>query len=86
MQQQDDWEWVEPQGGCVSFPRLKRPQTVDLDRFYKILLAQYGTYVGAGHWFEMPRHYIRLGFGWPTHEQLVEGLSGLTDAVRDLTH
>jgi aspartate/methionine/tyrosine aminotransferase len=82
MGQQDDWEWVEPRGGCVGFPRLKDPGAVDIDRFYHSLLADYGTYVGPGHWFEMPRHYMRLGFGWPTKEQLKEGLSALTAAVR----
>jgi aspartate/methionine/tyrosine aminotransferase len=82
MQQQQDWEWVEPRGGCVGFPRLKTPQTIDIDRFYHTLLADYGTYVGPGHWFEMPRHYMRLGFGWPTREQLAEGLSALTAAVK----
>ena len=86
MQQQEDWEWVEPRGGCVGFPRLKAPQTVDIDRFYRSLLADYGTYVGPGHWFEMPRHYMRLGFGWPTREQLTEGLSALTAAVRAARH
>ena len=81
MQQQDDWEWVEPRGGCVCFPRLKNPQAVDLEKFYKTLLAGHGTYVGPGHWFEMPRHYVRIGFGWPSKEQLMDGLSALTAAV-----
>ena len=82
IQRQQDWEWVEPRGGCVGFPRLKAPQTVNIDRFYHTLLAEYGTYVGPGHWFEMPRHYIRLGFGWPTRDQLAAGLSALTAAVK----
>jgi len=86
MQQQEEWEWVEPRGGCVGFPRLKAPQAVDLDRFYQILLADFGTYVGPGHWFEMPRHYIRLGFGWPTQQQLEAGLSALTAAVKSVQH
>lgn len=83
IQQQEEWEWVEPRGGCVCFPRLRRPQGVDLDAFYRILLEKYGTYVGAGHWFEMPRHYIRLGFGWPAKDALQQGLSALTKAVRE---
>jgi hypothetical protein len=24
MQQQDKLEWIEPQGGCVCFPRIKK--------------------------------------------------------------
>jgi aspartate/methionine/tyrosine aminotransferase len=83
MQAQDRWEWVEPRGGCVCFPRMRHPERIDIDAFYKILLEKYGTYVGPGHWFEMPRHYIRLGFGWPSIEQLEEGLDALSKAVEE---
>ncbi len=78
--QQNDFEWIEPGGGCVGFPRLRRPEEGDIDRFYRILLDDYGTYVGPGHWFEMPRHYMRVGFGWPARESLEEGLDGLSKA------
>ncbi|HXB06366.1 MAG TPA: pyridoxal phosphate-dependent aminotransferase [Puia sp.] len=81
MEQQNDWEWVEPRGGCVCFPRLKDPAAVHLPRFYERLLADFGTYVGPGHWFEMPDQYIRLGFGWPSMDQLSAGLSALSMAV-----
>jgi aspartate/methionine/tyrosine aminotransferase len=83
MRQQNDFEWIEPAGGCVCFPRLCRPEEGDIDRFYRILLEKYGTYVGPGHWFEMPRHYMRVGFGWPGREALQEGLAALTMAWRD---
>jgi aspartate/methionine/tyrosine aminotransferase len=82
MQQQDDLEWVEPRGGCVCFPRMKRPEQTDIDLFYKLLLEKYGTYTGPGHWFEMPRHYMRIGFGWPAAGQLEEGLKGITESMR----
>lgn len=85
MDAQDEWEWVEPRGGCVGFPRMRHPESVDIDKFYELLLNKYGTYVGPGHWFEMPRHYIRLGFGWPAKEQLQEGLAALTKAIREAT-
>jgi aspartate/methionine/tyrosine aminotransferase len=77
---QDDFEWIEPSGGCVCFPRLRSPGKGDIDLFYRRLLEEYGTYVGPGHWFEMPRHYFRLGFGWPSTESLREGLEGLSRA------
>ncbi|HEV3411084.1 MAG TPA: pyridoxal phosphate-dependent aminotransferase [Puia sp.] len=77
MENQNDFEWIEPAGGCVCFPRLCRPEEGDIDRFYRILLEKYGTYVGPGHWFEMPRHYMRVGFGWPSRESLEEGLAAL---------
>ncbi|HEY6901717.1 MAG TPA: pyridoxal phosphate-dependent aminotransferase [Puia sp.] len=76
MERQDHFEWVEPQGGCVCFPRAKR-LTMD----YKLLLEKYGTYVGPGHWFGMPDHYMRIGFGWPTKERLEEGLNALEKAL-----
>ncbi|HVS96273.1 MAG TPA: pyridoxal phosphate-dependent aminotransferase [Puia sp.] len=80
---QEEFEWVEPRGGCVCFPRLRRPGSVDAEVFYRILLERYGTYVGPGHWFEMPKHYMRIGYGWPAVQQLEEGLEGLSKAVRD---
>jgi aspartate/methionine/tyrosine aminotransferase len=83
---QDGFEWIEPKGGCVCFPRMRRPEKVDIDRFYEILLKKYGTYTGPGHWFEMPRHYMRLGYGWPAKQQLYEGLEGLTKSLEEATH
>lgn len=83
MERQNQWEWIEPQGGCVCFPRLRQPQRTDIDRFYTLLLDEHRTYVGPGHWFGMPRHYMRIGFGWPTVSQLKEGLSALAEAFRD---
>ena len=78
MQQQENFEWVEPGGGAVCFPRIRFPQQGNMDRFYELLLKKYGTYTGPGHWFEMPRHYMRIGFGWPTAASLTEGLAALT--------
>jgi DNA-binding transcriptional MocR family regulator len=61
----------------VCFPRIRFDVDVDVDRFYRILLDEYGTYVGAGHWFDQDRRYFRLGFAWPTHAELVRGLESL---------
>ncbi len=83
MNQQNEWEWVEPQGGCVCFPRLRQPEKIDLKKFYHLLLADHATYVGPGHWFEMPDHYMRIGFGWPSTQQLGEGLKALSAAFRE---
>ena len=55
----------------------------NIDRFYEILLERYRTLVGAGHWFGQPRHYMRVGFGWPTLAELRQGLRNLTAAVDD---
>jgi aspartate/methionine/tyrosine aminotransferase len=83
MNQQNEWEWVEPQGGCVCFPRLLQPEKIELKKFYHLLLEKHGTYVGPGHWFEMPDHYMRIGFGWPSPAQLEEGLNALSAAFHE---
>ena len=55
----------------------RRTCEVDTGRFYDVLLARYGTYVGPGHWFEVDDRHFRLGFGWPTGAELRAGLSAL---------
>lgn len=74
---QDLFEWVEPRGGVVGFARFKGDVEVDLDAFYRILLERHGTIVGPGHWFDQPRRYFRLGYGWPTANELEQGLAAL---------
>jgi aspartate/methionine/tyrosine aminotransferase len=71
-------EWVAPQGGVVCFPRMK----ADPSTFYRRLLENHGTYVGPGHWFEMPDTFFRLGYGWPTREELEAGLNAISQALR----
>lgn len=87
MNSQDILEWVEPAGGVVCFPRVKNEIDINMDKFYRILNEEYGTYVGPGHWFEMDRRYMRIGFGWPRHEDLTEGLKNillsLNKAIKD---
>ena len=79
--QQDDLEWVEPTGGVVCFPRLRADRGIDVDRFYDVLNGELKTFVGPGHWFEQPRAYMRIGFGWPTTEELTKGLANITTAA-----
>jgi len=73
----ETFEWVEPHAGVVCFPRIRSDIDLDIDRFYRNLLDEYGTYVGPGHWFDQDRRYFRLGFAWPTHAELVRGLEAL---------
>jgi aspartate/methionine/tyrosine aminotransferase len=82
MAAQGDLEWVEPRGGVVCFPRVRAPERHDIDRFYRVLLEDYATVVGPGHWFEQPRHSFRLGYGWPTPEALAEGLDNISKALK----
>lgn len=81
MAAQPDLEWVEPAGGVVCFPRVRSDVSVDLDRFYRILLDDLATFVGPGHWFEQSRRHMRIGFGWPTLERLEEGLANISRAL-----
>jgi len=75
------FEWVEPKAGVVCFPRIRPEIDADLDAFYEALLERHGTYVGPGHWFDQDRRFFRLGFAWPTREELARGLDGLDSAA-----
>jgi aspartate/methionine/tyrosine aminotransferase len=75
-------EWVEPQGGCVCFPRIKPDVPVDVDEFYRTLNDRHGAYVGPGHWFEQSRRHMRVGYGWPLPEELEGGLAAISSSVR----
>jgi aspartate/methionine/tyrosine aminotransferase len=74
-------EWVEPRGGVVGFPRIRAGSGVDTDAFYRSLFDEHGTIVGPGHWFEQPREHFRLGYGWPTIEELRGGLAAIDAAL-----
>ena len=75
-------EWVAPSGGCVCFPRVRDSAPFDAERFYRALNNDHGAYVGPGHWFEMPDRYFRVGYGWPTREELAGGLEAISAALR----
>jgi aspartate/methionine/tyrosine aminotransferase len=79
-------EWVKPAGGCVCFPRFKKDVRVDIDLFYKLLAEKYRTLVGSGHWFGMDRAYFRVGFGWPSAEELEAGLQAISASAKEAVH
>ena len=81
MQTQKYFDWIEPSGGVVCFPRMKPELKVDTKKFYDCLLAIHQTYVGPGHWFEESDRSFRLGFGWPTQQELKAGLIALERAI-----
>ncbi|MGH9275129.1 MAG: aminotransferase class I/II-fold pyridoxal phosphate-dependent enzyme [Acidimicrobiales bacterium] len=82
---QPHFEWVTPSGGVVGLVRARSGIDLDTARFYDVLLREHGTYVGPGHWFELDDRHFRLGFGWPTHDELAAGLAGLTAAAEECT-
>lgn len=86
MAGQDVFEWVEPRAGVVGMPRFRPGFEVDVGRFYRDLLAEHGTYVGPGHWFDQDRRSFRLGFAWPENEELERGLAGLLAAAEGAAH
>ena len=81
--QEEFVEWVEPEGGCVCFPRIRPALDVDLPLFYQRLYGVYATYVGAGRWFEIPDRHFRIGYAWPTETELQAGLKHISAAIRD---
>jgi aspartate/methionine/tyrosine aminotransferase len=76
------FEWVEPDAGVVCFPRIRPEVEIDIGRFYRSLLEEHGTYVGPGRWFDQDPRFFRLGFAWPTEEELERGLEGLDLAAK----
>lgn len=85
MQQQPFLEWVAPEAGVICFPRLKKELNVDLPAFYDTLYQRYKTLVGPGHWFDMDKRYMRIGYGWPTSQALLKGLENITQALKEHT-
>jgi len=85
MQQQDKLEWIEPLGGCVCFPRIKKNIDVDITKFHDVLLNKYSTYVGRGHWFEEDGCYMRIGYSWDKTGKLEKGLSNILKAIDEST-
>ena len=79
---QETFEWVEPTGGVVGLVRARPGIEIDTERFYRVLLADHGTYVGPGHWFELDDRWFRLGFGWPPADELRAGLAALSASAQ----
>jgi aspartate/methionine/tyrosine aminotransferase len=76
--------WVEPRGGVVGFPWIRPGAGVDPDAFHRVLVERHATAVGPGHWFEQPRSFFRLGFGWPPPAELAEGLARISRTLDEV--
>ncbi len=75
--------WVQPDGGVVCFPHIRDNANIDIEKFYQVLNQKYETFVGPGHWFEQPRNFMRIGYGWPTLEELKGGLENISRAISE---
>ncbi len=76
-------EWVKPSGGVICFPKIKPSINIDIDRFYETLKMKYKTFVAPGHWFEVDKRFMRIGYGYPSKQELEGGLQCITDAIQD---
>lgn len=76
-------EWIEPSGGCVCFPRIVPSATVDLAAFHESLYSRHQAYVGRGSWFEQSDRHFRIGYAWPTEDELRKGLAAISAAIRE---
>lgn len=83
IENNDHLEWIEPKGACVCFPRIKPSIHIDIEEFYRILNEKYKTFVGPGHWFEMDRRFMRIGYAWPSKQELEGGLLCITKAIEE---
>ncbi len=73
-------EWVLPEGGVVCFPRFTDPD-IDARSIYAALQRD-GVFVGPGWWFEQEERAMRIGYGYPTADELRAGLAAISAAVR----
>ena len=79
----DHMEWVEPTGGVICFPRIKPEINIDMVQFYKVLKFTYKTFVAPGRWFEVDNRFMRIGYGYPSKQELERGLQCISKAIRD---
>ncbi|KAI9039953.1 aspartate aminotransferase [Aspergillus affinis] len=82
VQEEDMVEWVRPEAMSIALIRMTREPPGGATSFYSRLLKEQATYVGPGHWFELPETCFRLGYGWPAMEDLKKGLAAISRALR----
>ncbi len=83
IESNDYMEWVKPSGGVICFPRIKQDINIDLEKFYKVLKHTYKTFVAPGHWFEVDKRFMRIGYGYPNRQELEGGLQSITKAIQE---
>jgi len=84
MAKQADFEWIYPEAGVVSFPRIKKDVKVKPEKLYRLLAEKYRTFIVPGRCFEMDESHFRIGFGADSGE-IETGLSNLNKALNELS-
>lgn len=84
MQNQRELEYIKPEGGLVCLSRIKFDVSLNTKNFYETLTSKYKTFVGPGHWFDTGDRYFRIGYGWPTSENLEAGLNNIARALEEV--
>jgi aspartate/methionine/tyrosine aminotransferase len=69
-----DLDWIAPEAGVVTLPRIKSTAVSDPEIVYRRLVERYRTFVIPGRCFEMDNHFFRLGYGGAADE-LAQGLA-----------
>ncbi len=82
MDKQARFEWVPPEAGVVSFPRIKPDIRVDPERVYRLLAEKFRTFTIPGRCFEMDNRHFRLGFGG-NPDEIRTGLANLEQALAE---
>lgn len=82
--EESEWlDWVRPEAGVMCFIKIKKEPVGGIETFYTRLLEKHGVYIGRGGWFERDDSFFRLGYGWPTWQELEQGLCGISKALRE---
>ena len=82
MSRQKDLEWVAPEAGVVSLPRIISPEISDPETVYRLLAEKYKSFVIPGRCFELDNRFFRLGYGG-TSDELKIGLGNIEKALND---
>ena len=84
MDNQDKLEWIEPEAGVVSLPRIKENIKIDPEELWRLLVEKYKTFIIPGRCFEMDNRHFRLGYG-AGYDEIKIGLKNLTAAIEEIT-
>ncbi|MFC1606693.1 aminotransferase class I/II-fold pyridoxal phosphate-dependent enzyme [Candidatus Latescibacterota bacterium] len=84
MDNQDKLEWIVPEAGVVSLPRIKQDVRIDPEELWRLLVEKYKTFIIPGRCFEMDNRHFRLGYG-AGYDEIKIGLKNLTTAIDEIT-